>query len=180
MVEAQTRLESLTLKPKKSVCLLVSAYKLVYLQSSCVAGFLIRSITGCKERDPEKGQTYKPEICSCFGHRSSISSLLPRTEPAPQICPDLEWFMGPQKHSEMPHKIDQIRSFWDKFLFMHIWSLILYCHASLSFMTVLLDTVDRQKHVNPCRPQTAQSRYKVVEPVSDYRISLQLYEMSLF
>ena len=78
------------LKQKKSVCLLVSAYKLVYLQSSCVAGFLIRSITGCKERDPEKGQTYKPEICSCFGHRSSISSLLPRTEPAPQICPDLE------------------------------------------------------------------------------------------
>ena len=61
VVEAQIRLElDWTLKPKKSVCLLVSAYKLVYLQSSCVAGFLIRSITGCKERDPEKGQTYKP------------------------------------------------------------------------------------------------------------------------
>ena len=177
MVEAQTRLESLILKPKKSVCLLVSAYKLVYLQSSCVAGFLIRSITGCKERTPKRARpinlwdlllfwTQVLYIISLDSHWTSPSNL-----PRPGVI-----YGSPETQRDAAQNWPNTQLL-GQVLFTHIWSLILYCHASLSFMTVLLD---RQKHVNPCLPQTAQSRYKVVEPVSDYRISLQLYETSLF
>ena len=73
---------------------LLASYKLVYLQSSPVAGFLIPSITGWKGWDPEKGRRPINLWHLLIPFLDPVLSIsFPHTEPAPQICPELGWFM---------------------------------------------------------------------------------------
>ena len=154
-------------------------FKLVYLQSSYVAGFLIRSITGCKKRYPEKGQTYKPVRSAPVLDSGPLYHLswLTLNQPlkSAQTWSDL-WV--PRNTARCRTKLTKFVALGQVFIYAYLKpNIVLSCFLVL---WPYYWTLDRQKHVNPCPLQTAQSRYKVLEPLSDYRIILQLYETSLF